>query len=950
MQTLRPWALVLLCVFVAHPVFAVDPALPWFTIETEHFRIHFHEGPHQSALALRVARNAERAQKALHTTFRATPVQKTEVLLLDDVDGANGSAQNYLRPEITLLAEPPDDLSELGNYDDWVWSLVSHEYTHIIHFEIVRGVPRAFNRVFGKIWTPNAYAPRWVSEGLATYQETRLSSAGRNRSSLFDMTLRATFLEGVPFRLDEITHTPTRVPRGALAYLHGGRFLQFIGEKHGEDRLRSYFEEYGGRIAPFALNASAELTLGQSFLELWEEWMRSVEDGYRKQLEPVRRAGLTPYRELTHAGQGTGQPRFSHDGRRLFYVEDSPDRRTALRSMALDGSDDRLEFVPWGSLVYDLSPDDRRIVFAAADRFEQMSVFDDLYELDRVTGEVARLSHGLRATEPSYHPEGRWVVFVGRDGSGNTYLGLFDLSVRRVTRLYEADLDHRVFTPIFDGKGEQILFSQQSGSSRFIRCFDLRTRLVTTLSEGPWQSLEPSVGPGGQIWVTSDRTGIYNLHTVDLENRALVQRSNLETGAFQPRVSPDGTWVAFSRYSARGYDVALMPAAPQSPLSLPDKPPPPTAPALEEPRGEWRVRPYSPFPTLLPQYWLPVVGSDPLGLVVGAQSGGSDAAGRHAWAAQATLGTTSAEPGGVVSYSNHTQYPTLGVAASTRVAQARGFLEGLYDRQWALSGGASVPVAERSSGASIEFGYEWRHLLPRFRATFAPDLAEVTLPSRGTAGDLSIGVSFGSARGSSEAISAEEGHSLGLQVHHSGPETFGSFRFSTVTFRHQTYLLMPWSSHHVLAAFLFGGVATGDLGGRAPFGLGGVSLQDPVLQLLGLKATGSGNLRGYRPDAFFGKSVGLASLEYRFPAVTVDRGPYTLPVFLRRIHGAVFSDLGATGPAPFELSAPKPSAGLEARFETGALYSVVTNIRLGLARGFAPEGIWEGFLTAGGPF
>ena len=126
----------------------------------------------------------------------------------DDTDAANGSATAAGRPRISLLAEPPDDLSVLGDYDDYVYLLVAHEYVHVLHLGTIGGVPSWLNVVFGDVWVPNGAQPRFVTEGLATYQESHLTGAGRLRSALFDMYLRADVLEDRVLDLGQLAGGP----------------------------------------------------------------------------------------------------------------------------------------------------------------------------------------------------------------------------------------------------------------------------------------------------------------------------------------------------------------------------------------------------------------------------------------------------------------------------------------------------------------------------------------------------------------------------------------------------------------------------------------------------------------------------------------------------------------------------------------------------------------------
>ena len=190
---------------------AVAPSKRWYTIETPHFRVHFHEGAGMYALAQRAARTCEGAHHQLVPKLRWVPGRKTEVILADDVDSANGSAFTLYRPWMRLNAEVPEDQSVLNDFADPLWNLVVHEYTHVLHLDIAKGLPSLVNAAFGKVLIPNAYAPAWLTEGLATYEESNLSNAGRLRSSQFDMWLRESVL-AEPFSIDEVSNTPMKWP------------------------------------------------------------------------------------------------------------------------------------------------------------------------------------------------------------------------------------------------------------------------------------------------------------------------------------------------------------------------------------------------------------------------------------------------------------------------------------------------------------------------------------------------------------------------------------------------------------------------------------------------------------------------------------------------------------------------------------------------------------------
>ena len=69
------------------------------------------------------------------------PSEKTEILLSDQTDSANGSATALPYDAVRLNVTAPDDMSPLGDVDDWYLELVTHEYTHILHTDHIEGIP-----------------------------------------------------------------------------------------------------------------------------------------------------------------------------------------------------------------------------------------------------------------------------------------------------------------------------------------------------------------------------------------------------------------------------------------------------------------------------------------------------------------------------------------------------------------------------------------------------------------------------------------------------------------------------------------------------------------------------------------------------------------------------------------------------------------------------------------
>src|SRR5690606_41690180 len=149
----RPAALLLTLALLlaASPSLAIAPGHRWNTAESPPFILHFHEGLH--TLAQRSLRALEEAHERLVPFFGEGPKQKTQVVLTDHTDQANGSASAFGRPQIVLHAAPPADLPILGDLDDCPFILVAHEYAHVLHMGTTGGATDWLSRLLGDLFT-----------------------------------------------------------------------------------------------------------------------------------------------------------------------------------------------------------------------------------------------------------------------------------------------------------------------------------------------------------------------------------------------------------------------------------------------------------------------------------------------------------------------------------------------------------------------------------------------------------------------------------------------------------------------------------------------------------------------------------------------------------------------------------------------------------------------------
>ena len=938
---------------------AGDPTQVWRTVETEHFQVHYHEP--LGAVARRVALSAERAHATLTRALRNTPEGQTHIVVVDDTDGSNGFASVLPRNDITLYTSAPPDTSALGDHDDWLYNLTSHEYTHIVHLDTIEGLPRLYNRVFGKQWSPNQLQPRWVIEGLATYEESKRSASGRTRHALFDMQLRIATLRGNDRRLDEISSGPRQWPHGNAAYLHGSHFLKYIFDRYGDDKAAEMSHFYGRFPIPYALNRSIHRSTGRTFIELFDEWQDYRRARYGLQAEAVERMGRREGRRLTFTGENNLNPHYTRDGGAIIWQRGDGYSDGHFRSMPRDdnaGRSTRYAYIERSGAFDVLS--DGSMVVEQTQTYRTSYEFQELQRWDRATGVIEPLTHGMRVSDPDVSPDERTVAFVV-NGQSRRRLAVMPLHREATPRIVWTGPSRwdQAFSPDWSPDGKSIAFSAwRTGGHRDILIVDVATGRVREVSHDRAQDSEPTWSPdGAYVYFNSDRTGIYNIYAFEVATGAVWQVTDVLGCALSPSVSPDGKHLVYQGFDKEGYElyeIALDPARwTPAPPYIDDRPDP-----VEVRADEFAVsppRPYRALDTLPPNAYTIGLASNTLGNTLQLSTAGADVVGHHGYQLATTIGLDyeGINIGG--SYSYRRLWPSLSVAASRSVASRGGYIvDGMTRRfrEEALRGSVSagLPVMrapDADTTLALDYDVDWLRNLDGQLEEEDPNDSLPRVPETDAVfAGLALRMTYTNTRGYNYTVGPQAGQDLTGAVRLDHPALGADSTTLSATYRGTWYRQIPFVSLPVIAFRLSGGIRTSNRDRVEDFAVGGVpDSQDIVRSLVdNLRASTSGYLRGYPNRFATGNQFHLANLEIRQLFYDVERGIDTLPAYLRRIHGAALVDAGNAFDGPIDLEDFKLSVGAVLRIDATLGYGLPATLELGYARGLTEGGVNETWL------
>lgn len=957
---LQPVTALALALTLAAPADAdQDPSWRWRTLETEHFRVHYYEG--LGRIARRVAIIAERTHAQLTEELDWSPRRPTHLVVLDDTDYAQGityvGAQNLIR----LWVVAPEDESVLEDFDDWLELLITHEYTHLVHIDQARGLPAVINAILGQIYHPMQFTPSWLTEGYAVHEESRQTTGGRVRSAAFDMYLRMAVLEDDFLRIDQATNGTRDFPQGNVPYLYGQDFMNYVARRFGNDVLARLAHEMGDDPVPYGLNRAFRRVTGHTVVELWDDWRRSLEVGYRAMADRLSEQGLTDSRALTDLGERMGPPRFSPDGEQIYVYHSTEQAPSALWSVTLeDGTREQVTLTS-GRTVLSPSPDGRFLYYARGDRHDIVYQYRDLFRLDLRSGQEERLTDGARALSVDLSPDGRQVAYsTFRADSSDLWLANTELGRRR--RLITSAPGEQVYSPRFSPDGATIAISHWSrGGDRDIQLVDVEDGSIRELTHDRHLDNSPCFSPDGR-WVvfSSDRTGVINLYAYDLENDALRQVTNVISGASMPDISPDGETIAFVSFSSRGYDLHVMPFDPaqfRAPQPERERPEEPVVEQQEQAIPEMRDRRYSPWSTLRPRSWLLGLTEDAWGQALQLTTSGADASGRHAFAGQMTVGFERGDIAYDLTYEYRRFRPNITIRHARWTAPRQSLRVDTSSPAFTeetLLGTVdlSVFLGRGVSSHRLWTGWELRYTRATTDLTdqrWDPSGRPPRFPEHGLQSGLRFGWSFSNARSSVRSISLETGRSLRASLSLFHP-AFGSEYFQlTFRYRWSEYITMPWLRHHVLALSLGGGISAGEIRNR-PFYLGGIPEQNLIGALIEQSFYGGNFLRGYPPGVIGGAQYHMLNVEYRFPLWNPERGISTLPVYVSHLWMAAFCDVGGAFAENLDVDELLVGVGGEVIIRLVIGYFLAFNLRLGYARGLMEGGDNQFFAYLGLPF
>ncbi len=551
-------------------------------METDDLRLVFYDA-HHTYLAPQLMRSFENAFQFHKKLFGYQPRDKVTVLLEDFGDYGHGGADVIPADRISFGIAPFSYIYETMPANERTAWIMNHELAHVFEMDGSAGSDKFFRSAFGGKVTPNGddplsmfygflttprrYSPRWYHEGTAVFLETWMSGGlGRTLGGYDEMAFRAMVRD--QSRIFDVVGleaegTAIDFQVGVNSYLYGTRFLTYLAEQHGPQKVIDWVSRKPGTRAYFS--KQFERVYGKSLGSEWSRWIEREREWQNEDLAAIRQYPVTPlHRILPQALGSVSRPYFDRESGKIYAAVRYPGKMAHIAAIDPEsGALTHLQDIEGAALFYVSSlafdPKGRKLYYTTDN-----NDWRDLNEFDLQTHKSRRLIVNFRAGDLVFDKT-TGSIWAVRHVNGISVLietkPPYREAITRIAFPYGTDLYGIDISP--DGKWMSAAIADSSGRQKLskISMEDAvaGTNAFTTIHDFDFNSAAGFVfsDDGKYLYGTSYYTGASNIFRFDAATSAMDVLSNAETGLFWPTPLPDGKLLAFE-YTAQGFEAATL--------------------------------------------------------------------------------------------------------------------------------------------------------------------------------------------------------------------------------------------------------------------------------------------------------------------------------------------------------------------------------------------------------
>ncbi len=521
------------------------------------------------------------------------PDKDITVLLADFEDSGNAGVSVVPRSTMMVQVSPLSFAFETLAANERMNTIMNHELVHVATMDQATKRDRMFRNLFGGkvnpiaeqpetilymyLTAPRVAAPRWFHEGIAVFIDTWMAGGmGRAQSGYDEMVFRSMVRDNAHFYdplglVSEGTKVDFQLQINS--YLYGTRFMMWLANTYGPDKLIDWVRRQEGSRAYYANHFKK--IYGRSLGDAWRAWI-DWERGFQlKNLEAIRKYPTTPYRDVSRRALGSiSRAYYDENAGKLYAAFNYPGVVAHVGSIDVaTGELERLVDIK-GPVIYTVTslaydPDAQQLYYTTDNGAHR-----DLVHLDPRSRKTQQLMKDARIGDLVLNRADKTMWGI-RHLNGIASLVRLKPPYKEWTRVHSFAYGTVVYDVDVSPDGTRLSASfGEIDGKQTVRLFSTERLLAGDVTPEAQFDFGPSV-PSGFVFTRDGKslvgssyyTGVSNIFRYDIESKDVSALTNAETGFFRPVPRPqDGDLFVF-RYSGEGFVATRIEAKPLNDVS-----------------------------------------------------------------------------------------------------------------------------------------------------------------------------------------------------------------------------------------------------------------------------------------------------------------------------------------------------------------------------------------------
>ncbi|NOU51229.1 hypothetical protein HG263_11895 [Pseudoalteromonas sp. JBTF-M23] len=571
-------------------------AAHWFTLNTEHFNIHYTQG--NEAWARSAAQELEIVRDKVWQQQKRVLEGKADVVVFDPIHAANGFAlPSTDNPLMALFTTPPQSDTAISNHASWQQLLILHEYIHLVHLS--QPSRHRWRQALRDTWDlydiSQAMMPRWVAEGYATLMESKMTGRGRINDNFGEALLTELAQQGALLSYAQLNEGNDEYYSKSMAYLIGGRFLAWLEQHYSEQLLDAVWTRmravesrdfdsafygvfsdhpstlYRRFVAEFTYQAmSKEQQEPPLMSDLWQDYQYAATspvlsaDGSMLAIvesDAKGRVKLNVYETKTDA---TAEQKFN-DKQKEILSADPQDIADVRPIVFAKKTLHTLEPINFSGIRYPQWRDNHTLYFVASvnDKDVKQVRRGELFSWSLKTGKIEQLTQGVAIRRFTLSADGH-TVFAEQVMNGHSELVKINLHEQTVKALFSKQLSTLYDYPTLHDTQQKLAYLKHTLNQNwqlYIQDLTTQQHIQVPMPQGYQYATQPSWSKTGEaLYFIAGTEGCVDIYRFELLTGALYKLTQGQSLFAFPIAQSSGDLLYLSS-GFEGNDMYQLPAS-----------------------------------------------------------------------------------------------------------------------------------------------------------------------------------------------------------------------------------------------------------------------------------------------------------------------------------------------------------------------------------------------------